>query len=80
MVDGGLRAVITCVDPAQLSPEFLGRDCDACRATIALSPNDNYPLAASVALMNVLFRRERPQPWVKGVCGEKERSVVREVW
>src|SRR5438552_18129358 len=29
MVDGGLRALITCVDPVQLSPEFLGREFDA---------------------------------------------------
>jgi uncharacterized protein (TIGR00290 family) len=29
MVSGGLRAVVTCVDPRQLSPEFAGRTYDA---------------------------------------------------
>ncbi len=29
MVDGGLRARLTCVDPRQLSPEFAGREFDA---------------------------------------------------
>lgn len=29
MLDGGLRAVLTCVDPAQLSPSFVGREFNA---------------------------------------------------
>ena len=29
MLDAGLRAVLTCVDPAQLSPSFVGREFDA---------------------------------------------------
>ena len=29
MIDGGLRARLTCVDPRQLSPSFAGRDFDA---------------------------------------------------
>lgn len=29
MVDGGLRARLTCVDPRQLAPSFAGRDFDA---------------------------------------------------
>jgi uncharacterized protein (TIGR00290 family) len=29
MVDAGVRAVLTCVDPRQLSPEFVGRPFDA---------------------------------------------------
>jgi diphthamide synthase (EF-2-diphthine--ammonia ligase) len=26
MLDGGLRAVLTCVDPNQLDPQFVGRE------------------------------------------------------
>ena len=29
MVEGGLRARLTCIDPSQLSPSFAGRDFDA---------------------------------------------------
>jgi diphthamide synthase (EF-2-diphthine--ammonia ligase) len=29
MIDAGVRAVVTCVDPAQLPAEFVGRDFDA---------------------------------------------------
>lgn len=29
MIDGGLRARLTCVDPKQLEPRFVGRDFDA---------------------------------------------------
>jgi len=29
MIESGVRAIITCVDPAQLSPDFVGRDFDA---------------------------------------------------
>ncbi len=29
MLDGGLRAVLTCVDPRQLDARFCGRDFDA---------------------------------------------------
>jgi uncharacterized protein (TIGR00290 family) len=28
MIDGGLRAVLACVDPKQLAPEFVGREFD----------------------------------------------------
>lgn len=28
MVDGGLRAILTCVDPEQLDPRFVGRELD----------------------------------------------------
>jgi diphthamide synthase (EF-2-diphthine--ammonia ligase) len=29
MIDGGLRATLTCVDPMQLDPAFAGREFDA---------------------------------------------------
>ncbi len=28
MIDSGLRTIITCIDPKQLSPEFAGREFD----------------------------------------------------
>lgn len=39
MIDGGLRAVLTCVDPKHLAPEFCGREfntalLDALPATV----------------------------------------------
>jgi diphthamide synthase (EF-2-diphthine--ammonia ligase) len=41
MIDSGLRAYITCVDPRQLSPSFAGRRFDA--ALLAEFPADVDP-------------------------------------
>jgi uncharacterized protein (TIGR00290 family) len=41
MIDAGVRAVLTCVDPAQLPAEFVGREFDA--ALLADLPGDVDP-------------------------------------
>ena len=71
MVDAGLRAVLTCVDPKQLAPEFVGRQFDA--ALLAELPPEVDPCGErgefhTFCYAGPMFRAEIPVQVGETLC------------